>query len=116
MSWGYGSFWGRWYGGDRIIRLDDQVNGRSLLVDEAGVLWVSVPAEEFKELMVEKFIRQWDVAGLTHVAEGSDPRALEVIVGCSELPIFQGREMARALLAAVAEDNGPFAKYRPDPS
>ncbi|MEJ2698051.1 MAG: hypothetical protein P8Z70_00045 [Desulfuromonadales bacterium] len=113
VSWGHGSFWGRWYDGDRIIRLDEQVDDQSLVVDEAGVLWVSIPAEEFRALMVEKFIRQWEVEGLTRVAEGGDSRALEVIVGCSALPIFKGGEMARALLSALEEVEGPFAKYRP---
>jgi hypothetical protein len=113
VSWGYGSFWGRWYGDDRVIQLDDKIEGHTLVVDQAGVLWASLAAEEFKDRMVENFIRHWDVTGLTRVAEGRDPQALEVTVGCSVLPIFQGREMTLALLAALAEENGPFERFRP---
>jgi hypothetical protein len=114
VSWGRGSFWGRWYAEERIILLDELIKGQALVVDEDGEMWVYMEPAEFNGWMEERYVRSWDTAGLERVAAGELPEALTVYVGCSSLRIFRGEELAERLLAAMLNPDDPPHEARPN--
>ncbi len=114
VSWGQGSFWGRWYAQERIILLNELIRGHALVVDEQGEMWVYMEPAEFNRWIEERFVRTWDTAGLKRAARGEDPETLTVSVGCSRVRIFRGEELAERLLSAMEDPDGPPFRVKPN--
>jgi hypothetical protein len=114
VSWGRGSFWGRWYAQERIILLNELIRGHAVVVDEHGEMWAYMEPAEFNRWMEERFVRTWDTEGLKRAAAGDAPEALTVSVGCSRVRIFRGEEMAEKLLSAM--QNPDESPHQPKPN
>lgn len=114
VSWGEGSFWGRWYPEERVILLNEQIDGKPLVVDDKGMMWVYMEPDDFDRWMEERFVRTWDTSGLRRVAAGEVPEALTVVVGCSRLRIYRGEELAERLLSAMRDPDGPRHQDKPN--
>ena len=114
VSWGLGSFWGRWHAQERIILLKELIRGQALVVDEHGEMWAYMEPSEFNRWMEERFVSSWDTAGLERAAAGDDPEALTISVGCSRLRIFRGEKLAESLLSSMQNPDEAPHQAKPD--